>query len=354
MPGIICPGLINTHCHLELSHMKGLLPEHTGLIPFLSAVQQQRFFSPEIIAEAAQQAAAQMIGNGIVAVGDICNTADSLAAKAASHLHWHNFIEVIGFTENKAAERLAFSQTILNHFLSQPQPQSKPQSFSSLSPHAPYSVSGRLFGLLNEATAGQLVTIHNQECAAEDELYRHKSGQFFDLYAALGIVSDFFTASGKSSLQSWLPYFNKGQQLILVHNTCTSEEDILFVKQMTTDDGQRATAGNRDTAHDQRPTIFWCLCPNANLYIENKLPPVELLLKHDCRVVLGTDSLASNHQLSIVAEMQTLRKHFPQLGWELLLRWATLNGAEALGMAAELGSFDKGKRPGWTVIEPDL
>jgi aminodeoxyfutalosine deaminase len=347
LPGILCPGLVNAHCHLELSHLKGVLPEHTGLVPFLSAVQQHRFFAPEQVQEAMVNAEAEMRAGGIVAVGDIGNTTDSLAIKQQHTLHWHSFVEVIGFTEEKAAERLHHYQEILQQF--HPHPQSHPQphsyshsySTSSLSPHAPYTISKKMFGLINEVTAGQVVSIHNQECAAEDELYRSRSGQFLELYEAVGINSDFFEASGKSSLQTWLPYFNRGQRILLVHNTFTSEADVLFAQQWL---ANSRLAGQASAVH-------WCLCPNANLYIENKLPPVDLLQRHDCHIVLGTDSLSSNHQLSIVEEMSTLRKFFPQLGWEVLLRWATLNGAEALGMESMLGSFDKGKKPGWVVIE---
>ena len=97
------------------------------------------------------------------------------------------------------------------------------------------------------------------------------------------------------------------------------------------------------------PSVYFCLCPNANLYIGNGLPNVPLLRNSGYPLVLGTDSLASNSKLSIWEEIQTLRKAFVHLPLGDFLRWATYNGACALGLQDQLGSFEKGKKPG--VIE---
>ena len=78
----------------------------------------------------------------------------------------------------------------------------------------------------------------------------------------------------------------------------------------------------------------------------NILPDIELLVKQGCQLVLGTDSLASNRQLSIAGEMKTIRQHFPKITTEEMLKWATSNGAKALQLDALLGSFEKGKKPG--------
>jgi cytosine/adenosine deaminase-related metal-dependent hydrolase len=149
--------------------------------------------------------------------------------------------------------------------------------------------------------------------------------------------SSFFQPSGKSSLQTYLPRFLSNQPLILVHNVYTSEEDLAYC--------QQSTASGR---------LFWCFCPNANLFISNKLPDVDLFIRNDCSIVLGTDSLASNHQLNIVAEMKTIKQHFPFTKTEKLLEWATINGAIALQMENILGSFEKGKKPGIVLCEAAL
>jgi cytosine/adenosine deaminase-related metal-dependent hydrolase len=207
---------------------------------------------------------------------------------------------------------------------------------STLTPHAPYSVSPQLFELLNNSSQNNIITIHNQETFAEEEFIKNKTGDFLKLYEKLGIDISFFTPSGKSSLQSWWPRLNKDQARILVHNVTTTAEDIDFI-QRSTINGQRST--------------FFCLCPNANLYITNSLPAVNMLTEKGVTIVLGTDSLASNQQLDILEEIKTLSKNFPQLSLQQMLQWATINGAKALQMDDELGSFEKGKQPGIVLIE---
>ncbi|MEI9809991.1 MAG: amidohydrolase family protein [Bacteroidota bacterium] len=127
----------------------------------------------------------------------------------------------------------------------------------------------------------------------------------------MGIDISFFQASGKSSLQSYLLKFIKNQSVLLVHNVHTTEEDLVFAKES-----------------DKKLT--WCFCPNANQYISGQLPAIDLFIKHDCDIVLGTDSLASNHQLNILEEIKTIRNHFPDIAANQLLRWATINGAKSL------------------------
>jgi cytosine/adenosine deaminase-related metal-dependent hydrolase len=95
------------------------------------------------------------------------------------------------------------------------------------------------------------------------------------------------------------------------------------------------------------------LCPNANEYIINKLPNVDLFFSEDCRVVLGTDSLASNDELSIWSEIKTIQKSFPEISISNLLKSATSNGAKALKIEAKYGSFEKGKQPGVILIQED-
>jgi cytosine/adenosine deaminase-related metal-dependent hydrolase len=190
--------------------------------------------------------------------------------------------------------------------------------------------------MINHLPDNNLLTIHNQETAAENEFFEKGTGDFLRLYQQLGIDISFFKPGGKTSLQTWLPHFTKAQTIILVHNVCTSVADFEFIK--------------RTTNNEQRATIF-CLCPNANLYISNTLPDVNLLMQHIDHIVLGTDSLASNDQLSILEEIKTLQEHFKDINLAMLLQWATSNGSKALQMDDRLGSFEKGKQPGLILIE---
>jgi cytosine/adenosine deaminase-related metal-dependent hydrolase len=136
-----------------------------------------------------------------------------------------------------------------------------------------------------------------------------------------------------------LPFFNNGQTIFLVHNTFMPEEDIVWANDYAAANGLK---------------LVYCICINANLYIENKVPPIDLLIKHNCHIVLGTDSYSSNWQLSIAKEIESIQEHFPHIPLETVLKWATGNGAKALQMDNELGSFEKGEKPGLVLIDNDF
>ncbi|MBO9563172.1 MAG: amidohydrolase family protein [Niastella sp.] len=345
LSGIITPGFINAHCHLELSHLKDVIAPGTGMIDFLLGVMGRRFVAEEQVLPAIDAAETAMLQNGIVAVGDICNTPHTIPQKQRQRLYYHNFIEATGFVAATAQARFDAAVATWEQF------QAAGEAITgrnSIVPHAPYSVSAALFELITGFPGNHLLTMHNQESVAEDEFFRTRQGDFNRLFEALGInissLPDFRTFGpsdaqiGKSSLQTCLPRFRAGQSLLLVHDVMTSEEDLQFVQQ----------------ARQALPDCYWCLCPNANLYIGNGLPDVELLRRHGATIALGTDSLASNHQLSILAEINTLRQHYPALPLAELLQWATLNGAKALNIEEQFGSFEKGKTPGVLLLKNDL
>jgi aminodeoxyfutalosine deaminase len=337
LKGILSPGLINCHCHLELSHLKNVIPPSTGLIDFLCSVVTKRGFEADIVAAAIAEAEKEMFKNGTVAVGDIGNTADSAFIKSKSKIRWQNFVEVLGFYDAKADENMQQYQTVANT-LKDALHSSHISHRTSLVPHAPYSVSAKTFQLINEATSGQIISIHNQENPAEDELYKTGGGDFLKLFRVFGIDASPFPVTGKSSIRSYLPFFNNGQTIFLVHNTFMPEEDIVWANEYATANGLK---------------LVYCLCPNANLYIENKVPPVALFQQHNCELVLGTDSYSSNWQLSIAKEIQALLQH-TSLSTEQALQMATINGAKALQWDDVLGSFEKGKQPGVVLLAEDF
>ncbi len=340
--GLLTPGFINCHCHLELSHMKGMIPKHTGLVDFVFKVVNERHlayrqagFAEEEILGAIENAENEMLKNGIVAAGDICNNEFTIPQKIKKRLRFHNFIESSGFPPAVAELRFKRSLGFYNSYAAA-------LTANSIVPHAPYSVSPEMFGMINDLPNNNILTIHNQEIAAENQFFENGKGDLLKMYEKMGIDISFFKPSGRSSLQTWLPYFTKGQSIILVHNVAISETDIEFAKLKTQD--SRLPTGSCGK-------IFFCLCPNANLYISDALPDVNKLMKYDCNIVLGTDSLASNDQLSILEEIKTLIKRSPELDLAKLLQWATINGARALQMDDSLGSFEKGKKPGLVLID---
>jgi len=334
--GILSPGLINCHCHLELSHLKNIIPPHTGLIEFLCSVVTKRDFPREVIDQEIIKAEMEMYDNGIVAVGDIGNTADTADVKSKSKINWQNFVEVLGFTDEKAEENINYYREVAAT-LEQKLQTSTLKHRTSLVPHAPYSISPKTFKLINELTKDQIISIHNQEHPAEDVLYKTGGGEYLKLFKIFGINESPFPVTGLSSIRSVLPHFNNGQTIFLIHNTFMPEEDIVFAKEYGNANGIK---------------LVWCLCVNANLYIENKTPPIEMLVRHNCPIVLGTDSYSSNWQLSIAKEIKAIRSNFPSLSVETILQWATINGAKALQWDNELGSFEKGKKPGGILLDP--
>jgi len=321
--GAIVPGFINTHCHLELSHMLGQIPEKTGLVEFVQSIIKSRQGDAAEIKAAMYHADQKMFDNGIVAVGDISNQVSSKEIKENSKIYYHTFIEAMGFNPERADAIMDYVKEIKQAFVPLP---------ASVVPHAPYSVSQPLFELIREEAENDntFISIHNQETDNENAFFENKTGGFLNLYQFLGLDISFFEPTKKTSLQSWLPYI-KEQKSLLVHNTVSSKADIEFAKQTNSD-------------------LYWCLCPQANLYIENALPDVDLLINEGVKITLGTDSLASNHQLNILSEMITLQKH-KQVGFEQLLSWATLNGAEFLALDGQFGTIEPGKKPGLNLIQ---
>ena len=325
LSGIICPGFINTHCHLELSHMLGKVPVKTGLVEFIKEITKQRGGTDAgMVNAAAEQADHDMYENGIVAVGDISNNNSTIAIKAKSKLHYHTFVEIFGFLPDRAEALFDGALKLMEEF--------KPQSVS-VTPHAPYSVSKELFRLIKKYCDEHqnLLSIHNQECEDENKFFRYKLGKFTELYEFFGMDISHFKPQARNSMQSIIPLLTNKQEVLMVHNTCTNLKDIYFLKRF-----------------DRK--INWCFCPNANLYIEGKLPKINLFVDQGFNITLGTDSLASNHGLSILSEMQAIRHKFPAISTTKLMEWATINGAEFLGIDTQKGTLEVGKTPGLNLI----
>ena len=330
--GILCPGFINCHCHLELSHMKGLIPEKTGLVDFVFKVITERHHSEEEILQAIGNAESEMLNNGIVAIGDICNNSLTIPQKQKERVLYYNFIEASGWLPSICKMRFERSKHLLKEF-------SQLHTPSTIVPHAPYSVSQNLWNEIQPYFENSTVTVHNQETAFEDEFFLKGEGNLTRMYEMMKIDNTHHQPTGKSSLQSYFNKLEKAKNSILVHNTFMKQEDIDYIKLKT---------------QNAKPQTFLCLCVNANKYIEDALPPIEMFRKNKCAIVLGTDSLASNWSLNILDEIKTIRKSFPLIPLEETLQWATMNGARALDVDNQLGSFEKGKKPGVVNINENL
>lgn len=325
--GLLSPGFVNTHCHLELSHLKDKIQKHTGIVDFGLGVIKHRNEAPvEEQMEFMLAANKAMMEQGIVAVGDISNSALSATIKQQSSLYYHTFVELIGLNPERAEIVFNAGKEILIEF-------EKNNLSASLAPHAPYSCSQELIKKITDTCylKQKPTSIHNQESSAENEFFENKTGDYIRLYETLGLAINYFKASGKSSLLSVLPAFNENVKSLLVHNTFSNNDDIV-------------------SANELHKNLYWCVCPNANMYIENTLPDVERLLSNNCVLTIGTDSLASNNSLSVMEEINCLMEDQPKLSFSALLKAATYYGALFLGIENKFGIIEKNKKPGINLI----
>lgn len=308
--GILLPGLVNAHCHLELSCLQGQIPPGEGFSAFARAMGEVRHrFSESEYEQAMRRIDAQFREEGVVAVGDISNDARSFAVKGESPIHYKTFAEVYGLrTEDCSRQEplLAYPHT-------------------SLTPHSIYSLQDRLFRTI-AARGRELLSIHFMESEAESELYSCR-GPLWEWYERVGFSCDFLHYGSPS--QRLVESVPKERPVMLVHNCCVKKSDL-----------------DRILEHFTAP-VHWCLCPASNRYISHLEPPVELLRQMGANICLGTDSGASNATLRMVDELRLLKG----VPLEERLRWATQGGARALGLDHSLGTLEVGKCPGIVLLE---
>jgi cytosine/adenosine deaminase-related metal-dependent hydrolase len=322
--GIIIPGFVNCHCHLELSHLKAIMSEGKGLPDFIEQLKFKRTADHAKILSSAEKADNEMFKAGISLCADICNTSDTFNLKRRSRIKYLNFIEVFGIDPSKTEKRMAEAMSLasearrsgLEHFIV---------------PHSPYSVSLPLLRMIRDYSfENKVSSIHFMETPSEKDFLRNHSGPIMEAYLRSGYLNG-EPESAKDHNEVIINEITSSGKLILVHNTFADRETIEKVK--------------------RRQDLFWCLCPNSNLFLEGALPPVKLLMDEGCEIVAGTDSLASNTRLSILEEIKTLQLNFPWIRLEELVKWSTINGARALNKDKDFGSLEPGKKPGILLIE---
>ena len=329
--GALVPGFVNAHCHVELSYMKGLFRKGTGMAGFIDQINALRDTqSPSQKLRALREAMDSMWAQGVDAMADISNCADSFAVKAAHPLYTRTFLEVFG-TEPEDCPAVMASVTALA---------GKARSFgldAAPTPHACYTMSPEL---LREASAAGLrsgfLSYHSEESPEEDEMIRFGRGKMWDNRKAARMSTP--PVTGGSSLSYFLDQLEKVVPLPV-------EGHVLLVHECCMD-----TAGAR-AAQAALKHPFVALCPLSNLFIHNALPPVEMMRREGLTLCVGTDSLSSNDELDMVRELYCLQEHFPEVPLEELLEWACRNGARFLGKEDVLGSFAPGSKAGVVLID---
>ena len=309
-PGIITAGMINAHCHLELSYLAGAIAEGQGFAGFAREIGRVRGnYSNEERIHAADIADALMWEQGVQAVADIANDALVMDIKRRSKIEYITLFEHFGLNNNSTDAIFALAA----------------EHSANVTPHSTYSVQDRPFREICNRGEG-VISIHFLESKAERELYSG-GGSLAEWYARMGWECDFlhYGTPAKRIAES-VP---SDRKTLIVHCVESRPEDVEVI----------------DSHINGGAT--WVVCPESNRYISGTTPPIKMLRDMGCRIAIGTDSRASARHLSMIENLRLLG----DMPLEELLSWATIDGAKALGMEHKLGSIEVGKCPGLVLIE---
>jgi cytosine/adenosine deaminase-related metal-dependent hydrolase len=316
----ILPGLVNAHTHLDLSGLRGRVPPTEDFTAWLLAViQHRRSLSPSQVETDIATGLAEALAHGTTLLGDISAQGLSWPALAAAPVRAVVFHELLGLPSVRAHQAWAAACAWLHDH------PATPTCRPGLSPHAPYSVRSTLFQAAAHLSQAQPIplTIHLAEARAEWELLERQAGPFVAFLSQLGVWDPLGLVP---DAEATLRLNAKSASVLFAH-------------------------GNYLHPHAAVPrggTIVYC--PRTHAAFGHKPHPFRQFLAAGVRVALGTDSLASNPDLDVLAEARFLHRLYPDVPGDVLLRMATLSGAEALGWQKEAGSLAAGKSADLVIV----
>ena len=324
--GVIFPGLINAHTHIELSAMRGKVPGGTGFVNWVEHLLSVRAdIDPEHDSESISRAVDEIVAMGTAAVGDVTNSLAAVDVLRARGVTGWAFYEAFGVEPETAVAR---AQDIAAAIENDP-------SMLRIAPaiHALYTTHIDAIRIIDAAVRKRpmLTSLHLAEHASERRAL--ESGD--------GPVAEWLT----KLLGDKTPAWPRKSPIAYADDLGLLRPDVLLVHM--TD----ARAAEIALAH-QRGARF-VLCPRSNLYIELKLPPLVAILEAGVEPALGTDSLASNVSLDVLSEAAALHVRFPQIAAHRLVRMATWNGARVLDLP-QLGRIAVGASPGLVHVECEV
>lgn len=329
--GILCPGFTNAHCHIELSHLKDKFEEKTGMSGFINQINALRDSAPkgERIALIEEQFE-KLYAEGVTAMADISNCDESFDAKCSSKIYTRTFLEVFGAFPEEA-------EGVIKDVI-ELEAKAKAMGLDAApTPHSPYTMSPKLLQLsAAEGLKDGFISYHNQESQEEEDLLISGTGALAENYRGRNMPTP--PVTGKPALLYFIENLKQvhpepfEESILLIHNTATNEESI-------------------DAALQVFKNVTWVTCPLSNIFIHDTLAPYGLLRSKGLRIAIGTDSLSSNHTLSMAEEIKCIQQHHPEIPLTEILEWACLNGAIALGKGDTFGSFEVGKCPGAVLID---
>ena len=346
---VLMPGLINVHTHLDYTLMRGLL-EDLEFFPWIRALTARAFsLSPQDWLASATWGAVEAIASGVTCIGDCTFSGAALTGAKALGLRGVIYQEVFGIDEARSVSEIVSE---LDQKVAALQSQAEGSALTvGISPHSPYTVRPALMKALGEYAEkhSYQVCIHASESQAEAELIRCGVGPIAEMYAKREIA---WSAPGGGPVQFLESCGVLGPRTLLVHGVQVGASD-------------RKVLRERDVA--------WAHCPKSNAKLGNGVASLGMLgwsqeERSDLagayargargpRIGLGSDSVASNNTMDLFEEMrfavlmQRARHHRIQsLSAREALEMATMGGARALGLAAEVGSLEVGKQADLCIV----
>jgi cytosine/adenosine deaminase-related metal-dependent hydrolase len=319
----VLPGLVNAHTHLELSYLRDEVPPAPDFPTWIRRVMAARRqhpspTSPEIL-DGVAQAIEESAAFGTAVVGDISNTLVSFGPLARSSLAGVVFFELLGFNAANPVDLVAQARRELA--LLEPADRVR----TSLAAHAPHTVAPLVLRAIHRSLEGDPFapcSVHLAESVEEVEFIRTGEGPWRRLLEEAGVWNAAWCAPGVSPVQFLDDAGFLDSRLLVVHGV-----------QMTTEDLSRIAS--------RGATLV--TCPRSNGHTGAGAPPIGDFYESGARVAVGTDSLASAPDLSVFAELATLRALAPSVPASKLLASATVEGARALGFDADYGTIEPGK-----------
>jgi cytosine/adenosine deaminase-related metal-dependent hydrolase len=323
----VVPGLVNAHTHLEFSDLRRPLAPASPFPQWIRAVIAHRRQRTAPLGATIDRGLRECRSMGTTLLGEIATDDISTSRFFSCFAAGTVFREVLGLADEIASQQLDIARQHLSRQHEHPE---LPVT-CGLSPHAPYSVSAELFlECIQLATqAGAPVAMHLAETREELELLERGSGPFADFLGSLGVWRDrFWMPDG--TVQAYLEVLARAPRGLIVHGNYLTRPDIAFLAQ-----------------HPQLTVVY---CPRTHHFFGHEAHPWRDMLEAGVSVALGTDSRASNPDLSVWHEVQFLRQAFDDVLPQTLLELATIRGAAALGTDDQTGTLTPGKSADLAII----
>jgi len=318
---VLAPGLINAHCHLDYTRLRGEVEWHGSFTAWiLQLVAAKQLHSEKEFAGALPRGLDMLAKSGTTTVVNIESFPGLIDQMPATKLRVWWCLELIDL--NRTDEAKAVADGALEFIAAHP----NVHGGFGLSPHAPYTVSGELYRLTAQYAHGRNIplTTHVAESEEEDDMIRRGTGQMYDYFLRAG--RDMSDCKRAGPVQLLSEYGVLGPGCIAAHANCLTPLDITLLRQSGT-----------HVVH----------CPKTHRFFHRDMPFFQTMKDQGINVCLGTDSMASNDSLNMLDEMQQMAQVFPRLSAQELLEMATVNAAKALNQAGKLGKI----RPGaWADV----